>query len=206
MNLFPLSVSPRQSSEELADIHLLPSFEFGIRILNALIHRTHSDKITEVKLPDGGINYSVRGIELLPPLWKNWRGRENSTAKWVDWAQAHHRNFWWIYTYLWFLTKERTTRFDVPQHEHFKLMSKWKMEGLFAMLPTDMIDAKGINPNVSAPQTWPVTYEVEPFISFDHGIHWAYQELYKTLLRTARCKWTRRNIPMQFKPTAIVVV
>lgn len=200
MNLYPLSTSPKMTALALADIHLTPIIEFSVRILNSVLHRIYGQEVAILHCANGEIDYSINGIPLLPPLWRGWSGRNNSTAKWVDWAEADHRHCWWIYTMLWFAHKERIARLELPVHDDWKKAENWNVAKLFKVLP---------NPSgmlLSPPEYFPSTKEVQPFVKPGKDIVSAYVAYYSDILRHTKAKWTNRETPEFFKPETMLVI
>lgn len=194
MNLYPISISPKHVAENLADIHLNPCIEFSVRILNAILHRVYEKDVCVIHCANGEVDYSILGIKILPPLWKNWQNRSNSTAKWVDWTQTHYRHFWWVYTSLWYLNKERIARFGGQPHAEWKIAENWNVSKLFRRLPRD--EEQGTTQLNMAPPAWfPITPDVRPFISPERDINQAYEAYYIKQLSHVRARWTGRQMP-----------
>lgn len=188
--MYPLSTSPKQSALALADVHLLPVIEFSVMILNAIVHRIHGGDVNEIFCANGEVDYSINGMKLAPPLWKNWYGRTNSTARWIDWAQAHHRNYWWVYTMLWFTHRERMSRLELPPHPSWKMAENWNIGKLFRALPHTSIEI-----DQRPPEEFPITNEVAKFVQPNKDTVSAYTAYYASMLRYTRARWTGREIP-----------
>lgn len=207
MNLYPIYYSPKTAAMSLADIHINTSIEFSVRILNTILHRIHgSASVDVVHCANGEIDYSIKGIKILAPLWKKIGGK-TSTAKWVDWTEAHFKHYWWVYTNLWYLNKERMHRFVLPAHADWKLAENWHKAHLFHILPRE--EKQGdVDVNLHSPDYFPTTHEVIPHLNpASTGVNDAYQAYYKELLKGTKARWTNREVPDFWKPsTALVIV
>lgn len=201
MNIYLLSASPKILVEELADIHLEPTIEFGAQIINTVLHRVHGDGVDIAYDHSGARAHSIAGVQLMPPLWKQWKGRPNSTARWVDWAESDYRNFWWVFTLMWYTNKERTTRLKIPSHRFWGVINNWNVGGLFHKV----VKPEGAS-HISPPIVWPVTKDILPFLSSPQvSPISAYVAYYSKILKGIKPKWTDRPVPGFWKRSDLII-